>query len=293
MNAIPQLRPTNILADGSITFDGAKNIAQSNVAAGDLLVPGEVLFNNTNSSAWVGKSAVFANSSLTVCSNHVTRLVIKPTYSPQFIAEVLNVLQRLGYFTTLATNFNNQAGVNNDTLLQVRLPLGAPSERSGLLARLDAARAARDAGLEAADAALAGVDAFILGELGLTLPPNDGPIQPYATTRAALAEGRLDPFVNKPWYKALTTALSVSATLLRPLGALIVDVVGGATPSRADDDLCADDGIPLLRINNIRANEIVLDDCRFITAAVHDADLARSQLSPGDVLMTITGLQQW
>ena len=204
------------------------------------------------------------------------------------VAESLNTLQRLGYFATLATNFNNQAGVNTDALAAVVLPLGQPDHRANLLGALDAARAARDAGLAAADTALDGLDAFILGELGLTLPPPQ-PIEPYAIRLGDMSEGRFDPFVNKPWYAKLLSALSDAAVPNRALGTLVQSVVGGATPSRNDDSLYTKDGIALLRINNIAPNELKLDDCRYITEAVHEGDLGRSQLRRNDVLMTITG----
>lgn len=284
--AVPQLRPTNILPDGSIDFAGAKNIPPTDVDDSDLLQAGEVLFNNTNSLAWVGKSAAFTGDRHAVCSNHVTRLRLNKGLEPRFVAEALNAMQRLGYFRALATNFNNQAGVNTDVLAAVLVPLGDPAERKRLLAELDAARTDRDAKLAASDTALASFDPFILGELGLTLPLEQ-PLVPYAAKLGQLAEGRLDPFINKPWYGKLLAELEGVDHV--PLGTLVGPIVGGATPSRSDASLYAENGTALLRINNIRPNEIDTTDCRFITDNVHAGELARSQLMRGDVLLTITG----
>lgn len=48
------------------------------------------------------------------------------------------------------------------------------------------------------------------------------------------------------------------------------------------------DGIPLLRTTNVSENEISLDDVRYIAPEVH-AKIKRSQLRPGDVLLTTIG----
>ena len=73
-NAVLQIRPTQILPGGDIDLTDAYGIRFGDVKDGDFLKAGEVLFNNTNSSAWVGKSAVFHGSNPSVCSNHITRL---------------------------------------------------------------------------------------------------------------------------------------------------------------------------------------------------------------------------
>jgi restriction endonuclease S subunit len=60
----------------------------------------------------------------------------------------------------------------------------------------------------------------------------------------------------------------------------------GATP-RGAHYLKA--GIPFLRIQNIEKNRLELDDVVFIEEDTHNNLLRRSQLHPGDVLITITG----
>ena len=70
---------------------------------------------------------------------------------------------------------------------------------------------------------------------------------------------------------------------------LLVSIAGGATPARSDTSLYSDDGIKFLRILNVDDGQIVEGDLKHITDAVHEGELARSQLAAGDVLMTITG----
>ena len=81
----------------------------------DYLQYGEVLFNNANSTSQVGRSAVFREHISAVCSNRVTRPLVKDDIEPEFVEMVLNMLQQRVYFARLCTNFNNQAGVNTTT----------------------------------------------------------------------------------------------------------------------------------------------------------------------------------
>ena len=171
--AIQQIRPTQILPIGELDFSEAYGIRKTDTVELDYIEDGEVLFNNTNSTVWVGKSSVFRGTKLVVCSNHVTRLRLIKGIQPEFIADVLNLLRERRYFARLCTNFNNQAGVNTDALAAVRLPLPEKAERTKLLAAMDAARAEHRAKLTEADALLAGLDSFLLTSLGLTPPPKD------------------------------------------------------------------------------------------------------------------------
>ena len=72
------------------------------------------------------------------------------------------MLQERQYFAHLATNFNNQAGINTATLANVRIPLPPPAQREKLALEIESARTERKAKLAEADALLAGVDNFLL-----------------------------------------------------------------------------------------------------------------------------------
>lgn len=103
-------------------MDGTKFVPKTSVQAGDYCEIGEVLFNNTNSAEMVGKSAVFELDQLCACSNHITRLRPLDGINPHYLSAVFNTLRSLGYLSLLATKFNNQAGINLDTLMPLRIP---------------------------------------------------------------------------------------------------------------------------------------------------------------------------
>jgi type I restriction enzyme M protein len=67
---------------------------------------------------------------------------------------------------------------------------------------------------------------------------------------------------------------------------LITSISGGATPLGAE---YPDEGVPFLRVQNILPGYLNLNDVVYISEAIHDGQLERSKLLPGDVVLTITG----
>jgi type I restriction enzyme, S subunit len=145
---VPHIRPLNITNTAELTFEGTKMVPRLTVEPGDFLKKGEILFNNTNSTAWVGKTVVFDADRDCACSNHITRLtLIDRKDDPYYFAALFNALRSLGFFGLLSTNFNNQAGINVETLKEVRLPTPKPEAQHKIAAevahRRDAARRLR------------------------------------------------------------------------------------------------------------------------------------------------------
>ena len=116
------MRPLNLDIFGQVSLEGTKFVPKESVTIENLCASGEVLFNNTNSTEVVGKSAVFNLEQPCACSNHMTRLKPRHGINPEYLAAALNSLRRIGYLGLLSTNFNNQAGINVETLSQLRVP---------------------------------------------------------------------------------------------------------------------------------------------------------------------------
>ena len=124
---IIQIRPTNIDTDRRLKFD--RNIYISADLAThrprEILKPGEVLFNNTNSQSLVGKSTFFdLTDQLYTCSNHITRLTVcNDNAIAEYITAILNLYQRRKAFFSICTNWNNQSGVGADLLRKIIVPV--------------------------------------------------------------------------------------------------------------------------------------------------------------------------
>jgi type I restriction enzyme S subunit len=130
---IPHIRPLNITSTAELRLDGTKMVPRSQVDSRDLLVKGELLFNNTNSTAWVGKTVVFDLDIECACSNHITRLRLRDIdYNSYFFSSLFNALRSLGFFGLVSTNFNNQAGINTETLKAIRIPVPGPDVQADI-----------------------------------------------------------------------------------------------------------------------------------------------------------------
>ena len=120
---IPHLRPFSITVNGELSFDVQKYVPKQGLPQNAYCLKGEVLFNNTNSAELVGKTTVFDVGVPCACSNHVTRMKLKPSANPYYVAAFFNALRGVGYWKAICTFFNNQAGVNVDTLKETRIVL--------------------------------------------------------------------------------------------------------------------------------------------------------------------------
>ncbi len=121
----PQIRTHNISPQGQIDLNGLKFINPSTVELEHYsLQPGDVIFNNTNSEEWVGKTAVFKEKDNYVFSNHMTRIRVDTSLiSPDFLAYYLHFLWRSGFSKQKAKRWVNQAGINQSALQEFIVPL--------------------------------------------------------------------------------------------------------------------------------------------------------------------------
>lgn len=114
----------NIDSDGRIVLENSKYVAGDDARR---VLAGDVLFNNTNSPAWVGKCAPILAPGDWAFSNHMTRLRPAAGVDPRFLAGQLHYLQTTGYFRHLCVNHVNQASISSDVLAD-NVPVLLPPE---------------------------------------------------------------------------------------------------------------------------------------------------------------------
>lgn len=131
----PQIRTHNVTPDGKISLEGIKHItASEKELARYSLAVGDVVFNNTNSEEWVGKTAVFDQEGEYVFSNHMTRLrAHRDLVCPEYLAGYLQLLWSMGYAKTRAKRWVSQAGIESDTLASFKLPLPTLPEQQRIV----------------------------------------------------------------------------------------------------------------------------------------------------------------
>jgi type I restriction enzyme S subunit len=149
-----QLRMNNVTVDGTLDWSDRRRVPAS---AGDLdrygLEPGDIMFNCTNSSDLVGKTALFSGFSEPVAySNHFLRVRLnRKRAEPGYVSWWLFRQWRRREFERLAICWVNQATVRKDDLLDMQIDLpDLPVQRriAGMLDKADRLRRMRRYALE-------------------------------------------------------------------------------------------------------------------------------------------------
>jgi type I restriction enzyme S subunit len=154
---LPHLRPFNISDDGRLELGQVYQVPVVEAPPSKReLLPGDVLFNNTNSVELVGKAAIVREPLVAGFSNHLTRIrVDAKRVEPEYFALWLRRLRSTGFFTSQATQWVSQAAFRTAELrrLEIVLP-GLEQQRRivDLLARADGiVRLRREAQRKAAE----------------------------------------------------------------------------------------------------------------------------------------------
>lgn len=132
-DGILQIRPTNIDNNGRLKYD--KNVYVPEMEDIPFVESGVVLFNNTNSQEWVGKTVYFANeeNKKVYISNHITAITVdRSKILPEYLCAILNMYQRHKVFYSICTNWNNQSGIGLDLLKSLYIPLFTNDRKESL-----------------------------------------------------------------------------------------------------------------------------------------------------------------
>jgi type I restriction enzyme, S subunit len=250
---------------------------------------GDILFNRTNSKELVGKCEVFREDGDWVFASYLIRVKLDLQKAlPDFVSAFLNTDAGRLQIDRVSRQIIGMSNVNAEELKDLEIPLPPLDIQRTLVAEMEAARATRQSRLAEAESLLKGMDGFVLEQLGLVMPEEEK-MSAFAVRLAKVKQGRHDALYYAPHYEKMVKALADCAYPKVSLGQISPEIVGGATPTKGNAELYADNGIKFLRILNVAANEIVLEDVKYIQDTVHTGELKRSQLSANDVLMTITG----
>ncbi|MDP2601963.1 MAG: restriction endonuclease subunit S [Deltaproteobacteria bacterium] len=220
LNGIIQLRMNNVTNRGKFDWSSFLRVpADSAAIAAYRLEVGDVLFNNTNSTDLVGKTALFKGyREPVVFSNHFTRLrAITDLLSPDFLSLWLQTQWQQRVFANICNRWIGQSAVQRDKLLALEIPLPPLSEQKRIaailneqMAEVERARVAAEAQLAAAKSLPAAYLRAVfnsaeaqdwgrkpLGDVCELLPAksiaSDGDTKVLAITTACLTEAGFQP----------------------------------------------------------------------------------------------------
>jgi type I restriction enzyme S subunit len=146
-HGIPHIRPMNIDRQGRLNLSEVKSVSGDNSLR---LRRGDVLFNNTNSPALIGKTTAILRDDELAFSNHMTRLQLRNGHDPRFIAHQLHYLWSRGYFRHRCVNHVNQASISKTALDNtVPLLLAPQDQQQRIVAKIEELFSDLDAGVAA------------------------------------------------------------------------------------------------------------------------------------------------
>lgn len=275
---VPHLRPMNVSRDGSIDLTDLKYVLDQD---GPRLNDGDVLFNNTNSPALVGKTAVVRRPSDWAFSNHMTRITPARGVVPSYLAHHLHYLWMTGYLRHRCVNHVNQASISSGPLASVPIAVPPSAEQERIVAAIEEQFSRLDVGMAALERVrrnLKRMRAAVLraATLGMLVPhdPSDPSAESWlmASGKPAGVGTQDGPKFLAGW--AFTT-----------IGSLKTWSLYG--PRFSSDDYVVE-GTPVLRTTDIT------DTGRILVGQAPKLALARDELEKyrvhvGDVLITRTG----
>jgi type I restriction enzyme M protein len=101
---------------------------------------------------------------------------------------------------------------------------------------------------------------------------------------------RLDVMFYRPKYLEVTEKLERGLYPLLTIGDISEVIVSGATPlAKSDAYVSKDEGVPFIRIVDIKNSEIDFTNVLHIKREIHEGMLRRSRLNPNNVLLSIAG----
>ncbi|CAM5516801.1 restriction endonuclease subunit S [Streptomyces griseus] len=270
-NGIVHLRPMNVTGNGVLDTSDARYVdddSDRRVAFGD------VLFNNTNSPVWVGKTAWVDSVEPLAYSNHMTRLRGPEGLDGKFLAVQLHYLWSIGYFKAVLNNHVNQASVARKVLLDTSIVVPPLPEQRRIVAKLDEQLVHIEAGEAAARTALASSEILhdrITGQ-GACGGLDGAELIPAGLEKADVDDGEL-PHLPAGWRWARLGEIAA--------------VAGGVTKDskkQGDPDYVE---VPYLRVANVQRGRLALDRIERIRVPAGKAEALK--LVEGDVLLNEGG----
>ncbi|MFJ9477484.1 restriction endonuclease subunit S [Streptomyces mirabilis] len=282
-SGILHLRPMNITRAGRIDVSDARYVDDSTDRR---VTNGDLLFNNTNSPALTGKTALVTGLQ-TACaySNHMTRLRPPQGVDAAFLARQLHWLWSRGYFQSVLNNHVNQASVATKKLLETPIILPPYEEQCRIVAYMEELFSRLDAGagaIQNGHLLLHRLDRLTT-ELAvrnrlISVPmtgETDASSEEDLLFNIASRTGAPDPFELPAGWKYVPLQELVPHGQKAAYGVL---VPGPDTP----------DGVPFVRVGDLEDGSVNTDGLKHIDSEISNR-YPRTVLSGGELLISLVG----
>lgn len=135
---IPVLRMGNI-QDGRLDWENLVYTSDNAEIAKYTLVPGDIMFNRTNSPELVGKTALYRGEFPAIYAGYLIRIQCKDRILPEFLTYLLNSPAGRAYCWAVKTDGVSQSNINAKKIAAFRFALPQLEEQAEIVRRIDSA----------------------------------------------------------------------------------------------------------------------------------------------------------
>jgi len=212
----------------------------------------------------------------------IAKIILEKDINRDYIKCLLNSdfckLQVERFLTTSA-----QPNINFEQIKDIKIPLLSPETQKKIVATMQSAYDKEADKKQKAKNILNSIDDYILGELEIKMPDAQDR-ETFCINSQEVNKGRLDCYYYQPKFKQGEKSLKKANCKTEPLKNYITKIHYGASLKNN----YVDEGIPLLRIKNLKPNRVILADIVKISEA-RRKELGNAFVSEGDLLISRSG----
>lgn len=125
----------------------------------------------------------------------------------------------------------------------------------------------------------------------LKIKKTEPPIEKHFVKSINDLRERMDVHYHMPHFLSKINALYSGDYKLSTVQEIALKIVNGATPRAKGEAYTqeSDQGVPFIRVTDISNYSVNRENILYIRRSVHEKDLKRSQVAPGDVLLSMAG----
>jgi restriction endonuclease S subunit len=284
-DGIPFIKTFNV-QEGWLDLSTIYQVSSDAVAnkSDRLAKPGDVFFNIIGATLEVVGRATVIPEGLreSYLNQNVVAIRLKKDINPEYISTCLQT-QLLKKQIAAHSKQGNQVNFSTEEVRDLRLPLPPRPVQDQIAAIMQEAYATRQAMLAEAEALREGVDEYVLSELGIkwdVIPD----VRRFVVSSEELLGGRFDAGHQSPQAEQALKLLKESGHTVVQLGDIIETIHYGASIKNE----YFDEGIPFIRIGNLKPNELDTSDIVFLSETVRK-QIGKAFVETGDLLMSRSG----
>jgi len=239
----------------------------------------DVLFNRVNSEEFVGRTGIFKLDTKAVFASYLIKLRLTPQILPDYLNMFLNSSFGIKQIKKFRRRAVNQANVNAEELKQIKIAVLPLDSQKKIQLLCDESWNS----FEQSKILYSQAEVLLLEELGLRDFKPDEDLSYVVNLNDVKSAHRMDAEYFQPKYNKLLEKLR-----LKKAKPLVVFISTYSTGFPFESYNYKNEGIPLIRINNIRKGYLDLSDVAYL--AEEDYLLAPQDITkPGDIVLSMSG----